>query len=123
MSDEIRSAVKRLNEAWRAGQFAELTQFFHPDVVLAHPRFTQRTVGRDALIASYVDFVSHATIDAFETTEPSVDVANDVAISVSPWRMKYRFENNPYDESGWDILVWNRLASGWVIVWRTVVLK
>ena len=123
MSDEIKAAVKHLNEAWRAGRFEELEHYFHPDVVVAHPRFTKRMIGREALLASYKDFVSHATIDSFEPAEPQVDITGETAVSVCPWRIQYHFEGNRFDESGWDLMVWNLRAGRWIIVWRTVVLK
>lgn len=123
MSAEVIEAVKKLNEAWLARRFDELKNFFHPDVVVAHPRFLRRTNGRDALIASYIDFVAQAKIEVFETGEPQVDLTNDVAITVLPWRMKYQFETEQYDESGWDLMVWNRISDAWVVVWRTVMLK
>lgn len=123
MSKELVDAVRQLNDAWLNSRFDDLQKFFHPDVVLVHPRFTQRTTGRDALMASYIDFVTQAKIDLFEAGEPQADVTDNVAVSVYPWRMKYQFEKQPYDESGWDILVWNRAREGWVVVWRTVILK
>lgn len=123
MSDEIKAAIGRLNATWRSGRFDDLREFFHPDVVVVHPRFTKRTTGREALVASYTDFVTHAKIESFEPGEVTADLAGGVTVSVMPWRMKYEFEGNKYDESGWDLLVWNRDGDRWVIVWRTVVLK
>lgn len=123
MSDDLKSAVVKLNQSWLAGHFDELEDFFHPDVVLVHPKFRQRTVGRDPLIASYVDFSKHATIDSFETEDPQVDVNGDVGVTIVPWRMQYTFEGNAYDESGWDLLVWHRSDDHWAVVWRTVMLK
>lgn len=123
MNDELQSAVRQLNDAWLAGRFDDLKHFFHPEVVLEHPGFKTRTVGRDPLIKSYADFAAQATIDSFETGEPQVDLSGDVAVTILPWRMKYQFGGNAFDESGWDILVWNRGEERWVVVWRTVILK
>ena len=123
MSDDLKAAVARMNQSWLAGRFDELKDFFHPDVVLVHPKFSQRTVGRDSLVASYVDFSKQATIESFEADEAQADVTGDIAVTVCPWRMKYTFENSSFDESGWDLLVWNRRDGRWVVVWRTVRLK
>jgi ketosteroid isomerase-like protein len=119
---DIANRVREITDLWRAGAFSELEKYFHPDVVLAHPRFEQRTVGRDKLIASYADFASQARIHELTLGEVRVDLVGASAIAVTPWRMKYELESGTYDESGWDILVFNEHEGAWVVVWRTVVL-
>lgn len=121
--DEVRSLVTALNDAWVSGRFDELTRYFHPDVVLAHPGFGARVRGRDALIGSYREFASRATIKHIERGEIQADLNGDSAVTVMPWRMKYEYEGLAADESGWDLLVLDRIDGQWQVVWRTVVLK
>ena len=115
--------MRRINEAWRAGRFDELRDYFHPDVVLAQPGFAQRSVGREALIASYADFAREATVHSFTTGEVHVDHAGESAVTTTPWTMDYEFGGQRFQEHGWDLLVFARPEGRWVVVWRTVVVE
>ena len=119
--NEIESVVAKITAAWLNSRFDELREYFHPDAVLAQPGFAARTVGREALIASYVDFAREATIHSFTAGEVNVDQAADSAVTTMPWKMDYEFGGVRYEESGWDLLVFGRHDGRWVVVWRTVV--
>jgi hypothetical protein len=122
IAQQIAHRVRELNDAWRSERFSELEQFFHPEVVLVHPRFEMRTTGRDALIESYADFASKSRILEFTMEPVEVDVIASSAVATTAWRMKYEYESVISDESGWDVLLFNRHEGAWVVVWRTVVL-
>jgi ketosteroid isomerase-like protein len=122
IGEKIAHRVRELNDAWRSERFSELEQYFHPDVILVHPRFEMRTAGRDALIASYADFASKSRILEFAMEPAEVDVIASSAVATSAWRMKYEYESVVSDESGWDVLIFNQHEGSWVVVWRTVVL-
>ena len=117
--DDLRSIVTAINEAWIAGRFDDLGQYFHPDVVLAQPGLAKRTVGRDALIDSYRHFMRNATIHSFNSGEVQVDGA----VSTMPWEIDYTFEGERYQERGWELLVFGKHEERWVVVWRTVVVE
>jgi ketosteroid isomerase-like protein len=121
--DTPREIVARINAAWLAGRFDELRDYFHPDVVLAQPGFAKRTVGREALIASYRDFVNSATIHSFTPGEVQIDDGGDSAVTTMPWEIEYTMEGQRYQEHGWDLLVFGKRDGGWVVVWRTVVME
>jgi ketosteroid isomerase-like protein len=121
--DEILSIVTAINSAWPAGRFDELRGYFHPDVVLAQPGFAKRSVGREALIASYRDFVNSATIHSFTPGEVQIDDSGDSAVTTMPWSMDYTIEGQRYQESGWDLLVFGKREGRWVVVWRTLVVE
>jgi len=120
---DIRAIVTAINEAWLAGRFDELRDYFHPDVVLAQPGFAKRTVGREALIASYRDFVNRATIHSFTPGELQIDDSGDSAVTTMPWEMDYTIEGQRSQERGWDLLVFGKRDGRWVVVWRTVVVE
>ena len=121
--DTLQEIVTRINSAWLAGRFDELRDYFHPDVVLAQPGFAKRTVGREALIASYRDFVNSATIHSFTPGEVQIDDSGDSAVTTMPWEMDYTIEGRRYHERGWDLLVFGKREGRWVVVWRTVVVE
>lgn len=120
---DIPDIVAAINSAWLSGRFDELRDYFHPDVVLAQPGFARRTTGRDALIASYRDFVQNATIHSFTPGEVQVDAATDSAVTTMPWSMDYTMNGQRYDERGWDLLVFGKRDGRWMVVWRTVVVE
>ncbi|MEK6371706.1 MAG: nuclear transport factor 2 family protein [Acidobacteriota bacterium] len=123
MDGEIKAVVEQITAAWIAGRFDELREYFHPDVVLAQPGFAGRTVGREALIASYADFAREATIHSLTTGEIHIDRAGDSAVTTMPWTMDYEFGGQRYEEKGWDLLVFGRREGKWIVVWRTVVVE
>jgi hypothetical protein len=120
--EQIKSDVARLNETWLAGRFDELTGFFHPGVVLAPPGFGPRTVGRDALIASYVEFAAQALVIEFTTGEIQADHAGATIVTACPWKMTYEYRDATFTESGWDVLVFAEETGRWAVVWRTMVI-
>lgn len=123
-ADEFRGIVAAINAAWQAGRWDELRAYFHPDAVLAQPGFGERTVGRDAVIASYRDFAAEATLHSFTAGETHVDAAGgDSAVTTTPWTMDYTHHGRRYQEHGWDLLVFARREERWVVAWRTVVVE
>jgi ketosteroid isomerase-like protein len=123
LSAEIKAVVDAITAAWLAGRFDELRQYFHPDAVLAQPGFAGRTVGREALIASYADFAREATIHSFAAGELHIDQTGDSAVTTMPWTMDYELGGQRYEEKGWDLLVFGRREGRWVVLWRTVVVE
>jgi ketosteroid isomerase-like protein len=120
--DELKKIVTAINDAWQAGRYDDLRDYFHPDVVAAQPGFAQRTVGREPLIDGYRDFMHNAVIHSFSTGETHVDHAGDSAVTTTSWSMDYEFGGQRYDERGWDLLVFGRREGKWQVVWRTVVV-
>lgn len=122
MAGEIAAIVAAINDAWLGHRFDELRDYFHPDVVLAQPGFAKRSVGRDALIESYRDFATSATIHSFDPGEVQVDMRGDSAVTTMPWEMDYTMSGQRTRERGWDLLVFGKRDGRWVVVWRTVVV-
>ena len=119
----ILEVVERLNAAWPAGDFDQLREILHPDVVLvAHrPGGGQRLVGRDAVIQSYREFVDQALIPKFELAEPEIDVFGATAIASCPYRIEYEIGGRRWTGGGHDLLVLQEGDSGWRVVWRTLL--
>jgi hypothetical protein len=120
---DIASIVENINAAWLERRFADLPQYFHPDVVLAQPGRAKRTVGREAVIDSYRQFMAEATIHSFTPGEVHIDSAADSAVTTMPWKMDYTVEGERHQERGWDLLVFGKRDGRWVVVWRTVVVE
>lgn len=120
--DEIADLVHRINGAWTEGRFDELNEYFSPDMVLAMPGGMKRIIGREEIIASYREFSENATIHDFEAEAPVVDVFDGTAIATTGFRIGYEYEGKASTEGGTDLLVFEKGADGWRVVWRTVIL-
>lgn len=119
--DAIRARIDALNEAWQAGRFDDLGQYFHQDARLVAPGFGSQVSGRDAIVGTYRDFAASATIDSFHLEVPTIQQWGDTAVATTVFSMTYTFGGGTYTESGHDILVLARHDGEWVVVWRTVI--
>jgi hypothetical protein len=113
--------VRELNRTWVSGAPQKLGPFFHPDIVIVHPGFQGRSVGREACVASYVEFAKNAKVLAFEEREPEVDVFDDVAVVSYTFDIAYDLEGRRYREQGRDLFVLRRQRGRWRAVWRTLL--
>jgi ketosteroid isomerase-like protein len=122
---EIRAVVAAINDAWLkappAAMRAEMARYFHADIVVRGPDFTRLSVGRDACIDSYAEFVGGATVLDAEFAEADVDVFGDAAIASTHWRLKYEMGGARYDETGHDVFAFMRAGGRWLAVWRLLL--
>ena len=61
--DDARRFVLALNDCWQAADLSALEGFYHPDVVLLPPDLGQPICGREAVVASYGEFLQAASLD------------------------------------------------------------
>lgn len=121
--DAILRVVERLNAAWPAGDFDQLTEVFDSGAVLVSltPEGGRRVVGRDAVIQSYRDFVGQAVLHRFEMAQPSIDVFGATAVASCPYSIDYEVGGRRWKGEGRDVLVLNDGTHGWKVVWRTLL--
>ena len=117
--DFIRSAVREINQHWRAGAYDLIGVLLAENAVIAPPGFARRVRGRGAYIQSYRDYDRAATTLEFSAGEPQVDVIEDVAVAVTPFDIAFDLQGTRHREHGHDILVFSRLRGEWKVVWRT----
>lgn len=119
---KIRALIKSINQAWLQDRVEELEQFFHPDIVMVRPGFSDRSEGRAAAVKSYEDFIAHATIREYRESEAAVDLFGDTAIATYQFHMLYEMTGESFRESGRDLFIFARSGNGWQAVWRTMFL-
>ncbi len=119
--DAIRERVQSLNAAWREGRFDDLEGFFHPDAVIVAPGFAARVSGREAVIGTYREFTSNATVEALDIAEPAIDLWDDTAVATARFSITYTMWNKRYREEGHDVLVFRKTEGAWLVVWRTLI--
>jgi uncharacterized protein (TIGR02246 family) len=118
---EVWDFVQRLNRCWTEGEPEKLRTFFHPDIVIVQPGFQGRAAGRDAAVASYVEFVAQAKVLAFEEKAEHVDVFGDTAVVSYTFEIAYEAEGRRLIEQGRDLFVLRRENRRWRAVWRTLL--
>ena len=119
---EIREMVEQLNDAWVKGSPEQLSAFFREDIAMVAPDFIHRTEGREACIASYVDFCSQAKVNDFKLGETSIDVFGDTAVATYSYEISYEMGGERFTDSGRDLFVFIRENDRWQAVWRTMII-
>ena len=122
-TEEILQLVQRMNDAWAKPNSTEaLASFFHEDIVMVHPDFTQRTEGRDACVAGYEDFCKQAAILDLTISNPGIDVFNNTAIATYSYEIEYEMGGERFKDTGRDVFVFVRENDRWQAVWRTMIV-
>ncbi len=120
---EVAAVLRRLSEAWRNRQYAELRECVHEGVVMTLPGFSERVIGRDPLVESYRAFMEASRLDNYREEPPTIDVWGDTAIAYYHWEMGWASGGNAHHASGYDVFAFSREPKGgkWRAVWRTML--
>ena len=121
MSEELISFTDRMDRCWMEGRFPDLEAFLAKDVVFVAPGGEPRSEGLAAAIESYRQFMSHARVNRFETSDRIVTLRGDTAIVEYRWQMDWTAAGADHSETGRDVLVFSRGGEGWRVVWRTQI--
>lgn len=113
--------IQELNRTWTSGHPQELRPYFDPEMVIVRPGFQGRSLGRDAAVASYVDFGSNARILGFSEREPDIDVNDQVAIVSYTFDISYELSGVRHRDQGRDLFVLRRTNKRWRAIWRTLL--
>ena len=119
---EIQELVEQLNNTWVSGSPEQLASFFREDITMVHPDFIQRTEGRDACIASYVDFCTQAKVNDFKMGETSIDVFGKTAVATYSYEISYEMGGEQFKDTGRDLFLFIRENDRWQAVWRTMII-
>ena len=114
---EVNKAVvvrfnKRVIEALDEAVYREI---FDPD-------FVNRTNGREACIAGYLDFCTQANITDFKLGEPGIDVFGNTAVATYSYEISYEMGGESFTDTGRDLFVFVREGDRWQAVWRTMII-
>jgi hypothetical protein len=113
--------MHQINNGWLTGQPAQLADYFHENIVFNSPDLRKQSIGKDICIQSYTDFISNSKILFFDQTNPIVHVFDNTAIVTYDFEMKYEQKDQVYDETGTDIMIFNKQRYSWKAVWRTLL--
>jgi len=117
---EVRKVVERINKAWQQKKFAGLGECFHEDVVIVGPGYAEFGRGRDQCLESYREFATNAAVLSYAESAHSLRVWETAAVYTYAWKMTYKREKGPRQESGSDQLVFQSGPHGWQLIWRYI---
>jgi hypothetical protein len=117
----VARVLSRITAAWTERRFEDLRDCFDENVVFVSPDLTRRVEGRQACIASYLDFVSQAQVDAYHEDPPTIDIWNNTAVAAYRWTMRWSMGGESHDGSGHDIFAFARRDGKWRAVWRLLL--
>jgi len=107
------SFAERMDRCWMEGRLSELAEFLPEDVEFVAPGGTPRSKGLAPAIESYRQFLSHAQVNGFQTSDRLVTVTGDTAVIEYRWQMAWTAAGADHAESGRGVLVLGRLDEGW----------
>jgi uncharacterized protein (TIGR02246 family) len=120
--ESVAAAMERINRAWLERRPADLLALFHPDLTLALPGFAGRVEGRQAVVAGFEDFCTHATtVEDYCESNSQIDVVGDTAVVSFDYQMVYERAGERFRATGRDLWVFARHGGGWLAVWRTML--
>jgi len=95
-----------------------LGEIFQKDMVIRGPEFKLIAEGKAACIQSYVGFASAAKVISFATSEPVIDIFDDMATAKYSWNISYAMDDSEYDREGDEVLMFVREDGRWFTAWR-----
>ncbi|HET7696124.1 MAG TPA: nuclear transport factor 2 family protein [Vicinamibacterales bacterium] len=118
---EAAQLLRQINDAWLEGRPRDLTELFHPDIVMVLPGFAGSLQGRQQMIDGFTDFCASAKVHAFDLDEPHIDVIGRTAVASVLFSMIYERQGQRFRSTGRDVWVFTREAARWLAVWRVMV--
>ena len=118
---ELDTFIDRMDRCWLEGRFPELAQFLAEDVVFVGPGGTPRVEGLAPATESYRQFMSHARMNRFDTSDQIVTLRGDTGVIEYRWDAEWTMAGKGHAEKGRELLVLARRAGEWRVVWRTQI--
>lgn len=119
--EQVAELVEQINATWIEGRPQDLGPFLHDDVVMALPGFSGRVQGKEALVASFVDFVDKARLLEFVQQDLQIDVVDDVAVASFAFEFTYERQGRHFRGGGRDLWTFERHDDSWIVVWRAML--
>ena len=110
-SDAVREVIARDNDEWRDRRYDDLPQMFAEDMVFTLPGFSGRLEGREAIVASYREFMDASRSRPISKDGLVVDAWGDAAVASYRWDMAWLAGGVPNHETGHDVFVFRHLRT------------
>jgi Domain of unknown function (DUF4440) len=118
---EVHKILSAINQAWRSNAPLEMSQYLHSDIVMKFPGFSGEVAGRDALLASFVEFCQNAQVLEYQESNEQINVIGDCAVASFQFEMLYERAKYQERSKGRDLWMFQCISGKWVAVWRTMM--
>lgn len=98
-----------------------MREFLHPEITMVLSGFKGTVAGRDALLAGFVEFCTHARVLAYTESEEQIQMAGNIAVASLRFDMLYERPGYRERSTGRDVWVFQRDSGKWTAVWRTMI--
>ena len=118
---EVHKVISAISQAWRSNAPLEMSPYLHSDIVMKLPGFSGEVIGRDALLASFIEFCTNARVLEYRESDERINIIGECAIVSFQFEMLY--ERTKYRErsKGRDLWIFQCIYGNWVAVWRTMI--
>jgi len=117
---ELWARVQEINACWYQGRPAELSAYFHPNVVFNSPDLKHQITGKENCIQTYIDFMQNSNISHYVESNPIVQLFEKTAVVTYDFEMEYEQKGKTFREAGTDILVFEKEEDSWKVIWRAL---
>ena len=118
---EIRQVLTELNRSWLEQRFEDLSAFFDPDIVMKGPGLKELARGRDALVQSYVDFMTRSKVLEYSESNHIVACWGSTAAVTYDWAMTWEQKGKTETGSGQDMFVFRQQDGRWIAFLRIML--
>jgi uncharacterized protein (TIGR02246 family) len=118
--DAVRAVAARISAAWQERRYDDLGDLFAEDMAFTFPGMAGRVEGRDAIVASYREFMDRITLTSYVEDPLVVQVWGDTAVAGFRWEMAWLAGGVPNQATGHDVFAFRLTERGWRAIWRTM---
>jgi hypothetical protein len=118
---QVHEVLSAINQAWRSNTPLGMSQYLHPNIVMKYPGFSGEVAGRDALLASFVEFCTNARVLEYQESNEQINVVGNCAVVSFQFEMLYERAKYQERSKGRDLWVFQYTSDKWVAVWRTMM--
>ena len=118
---QVHEVLSAINQAWRTNSPLTMSQHLHPDIIMKFPGFSGEVVGRDSLLASFVEFCTNPRVLEYRENNEQISVIGNCAVVSFQFEMLYERAKYKEQSKGRDLWVFQCIFGKWVAVWRTMM--
>ena len=116
IQEEIKQFIIDMNACWTAGNPADLTKYFHPDIVAITPMDELRREGREACIEGWANFAKSYKILSWKERDMDIRVYNNAAVVSYYYDISFEASGAVLQESGRDMFFLIKEDNRWLAV-------
>ncbi len=118
-ASRIAGVLEAINRAWLEGRYDAIGDYVHEFVVLSPPSAAP-VLGRMRSYKATPTSERRPLFIPSRAQQPNVRAWGDTAVAECPYAVDYEIPTRRFKERGVDLLVFSRVNSQWLVVWRTL---